>query len=76
MRDLILSILLIAITYIGSAGFAIVLFRIFFPLKVKAAKENKLTFTYSRNKTTHFSTNNKVHLLSVSGRKDWVKVRS
>ena len=75
MRDLILSILLIAVTYVGSVGFAIVLFRIFFPLKVKASEENKLTFTYLRNRTTH-SSNNKVHLLSVSGRRDWVKVRS
>lgn len=76
MRDLILSIPLIAVTYVGSAGFAIVLFRMFFPLKVKTAEKNKLTFTYSRNKTTHSSSNNKVHLLSVSGRRDWVKVRS
>lgn len=74
MLDLILSIALIAGTYIGSVVFAIGLFRLFFPLKSKVV-ENKLTLTYSRNKTPHSSKNN-IHWLSVNGRRDWVKVNS
>lgn len=75
MIDLILSMLIVIGAYLGSACFAIVLFRIFFPLKSKPI-ENKLTFSYTGNNTIHSSSKNKVHLLSVSGRKDWVKMNS
>lgn len=76
MRDLILSIFLIVGAYIGSAVFAIVLFRIFFPLKAKVVSENNLMITYTRQKNTQASTNHKVQLLSVGGRKGWVKASS
>jgi hypothetical protein len=76
MGDLILSIFLLAGTYIASAVFAIVLFRAFFPLKNKAVKEDKLTVTYTRHKTTQASTNHKVRLLSAGGRRGWVKAGS
>ena len=76
MRDLILSIFLIAGAYIGSIVFAIALFRIFFPLKAKVVKEDKLLATYTRRKTTHASTNHNVQLLSAGGRRGWVKASS
>mgnify|MGYP003579113269 CR=1 FL=1 len=76
MGDLISGILLIAGTYAGSALFAIVLFRIFFPLKTRAVQENKLTFSYTKEKTAKSSTKNKVHLLRVGDGQGWVKVNS
>lgn len=77
MSDLILSVLVIVGTYIGSAVFALVLFRIFFPLRAKVIGENKLTFSYSENKSENSSNQNKVvHLLSLHGRRDWVKINS
>lgn len=75
MRDLIFGIFLIGGTYIGSAAFAILLFRIFFPLKTKTLAENKLTYSFSGNRENS-STKNRVHLLSVRGRGDWVKINS
>ena len=77
MMDLISGIFLIAGSYVGSALFAIVLFRIFFPLKTRVVEEeNKLTFSYTRNKTENSSTKNKVHLLSMGEKQGWVKVNS
>jgi len=75
MQDLILGILVIAGTYFGSAAFAIVLFRVFFPVKTKLAKE-RLTLAYSKNKSESSSTKTSVQLLSLSGGRDWVKVNS
>ncbi len=75
MWELILSISLITGTYLGSAVFAIVLFRIFFPLKKKSI-ESKLTLTYSRNRMSNASTKNRIEWSSVNGRRDWVKVNS
>ena len=74
MRDLILSIFLIAGTYVCSAGFAIVLFRMFFPLKTKSIEPNKLTFEAGGNRWRP-SAKTKVHLLAVSG-KNLVKANS
>ena len=79
MSDLISGVLLIAVAYMGSGVFAIVLFRIFFPLKDTAvekdtADENKLTFSY-RNKADS-TTKNRGHLLSTRERQGWVKVNS
>jgi hypothetical protein len=69
MGGLILFISLIAGTYVCSALFTIVVFRIFFPLKAKEKVENhEMTLTYSRTSTLS-STKNKVHLLSVDGRR-------
>lgn len=76
MGDLISGILVIAGSYLGSAVFAIALFRIFFPLKTKAVDEKKLTFSYTKNGTANSSTKNKVHLLSIGDGGDWVKVNS
>jgi hypothetical protein len=76
MGDLIAGILVIAGSYVGSAVFAIALFRVFFPLKTKTVKENKLTFSYTRNGTANSSTKNKVQMLSIGERGDWVKVNS
>jgi hypothetical protein len=76
MNNVISGILLIAGTYAGSALFAIVLFRIFFPLKTKAVQENKLTFSYTKDKTAKSSTKNKVHLLPMRDGESWVKVNS
>jgi hypothetical protein len=75
MRDLISSIFLIAGTYVCSAGFAIVLFRMFFPLKTKYRESNNLTFETGGNRWRP-STRTKVHLLAVSGRKGLVKASS
>jgi hypothetical protein len=76
MRDLFLSIFLIAGTYVCSAGFAFLLFRIFFPLKTKSLEAGKLTFTANKNKWRNTSTKSKVPLFSVSGKRDLVKISS
>ena len=76
MRDVILSIFLIAGAYVCSTGFAIVLFRIFFPLKTKPAVVNKLAFATNKNKWRQASAKTKVVLFSVSGKSDWVKMSS
>ena len=76
MQEFIVSIFIIAGAYIGSAVFAIALFKLFFPLKSKPVTEHKLTFSYSKNKSVHSTAKNKVHLLSVSARRNWVKVNS
>lgn len=76
MRDLILSIFLIAGTYMCSAGFAILLFRIFFPLKTKSLEVGKLTFSANRNKWRSTSAKVKVPLFSISGKRDLVKISS
>ena len=76
MRDLIQGIFLIAGAYFASAAFAFVLFRIFFPLKTKAVMGDKLTVTYTTHKTIHASTNHKVRLISVGGRKGLAKANS
>jgi hypothetical protein len=76
MRDLILSIFLIAGTYVCSTGFAIVLFRIFFPLKTKSVEVGKLTFTTNKNKWRNTSAKSKIQLFSISGKRDLVKMGS
>jgi hypothetical protein len=76
MRDLILSIFLVAGTYVCSAGFAILLFRIFFPLKTRSLEVGKLTVTANKNKWRNASTKNKVPLFSISGKRDLVKISS
>jgi hypothetical protein len=75
MQDLISGIFLIACTYIGSALFAIVLFRLFFPLKTKVVGQNKLDYSYTKDKENS-STKNEVQLMSMRGRSDLVKVNS
>lgn len=75
MQDLILGVLVIAGTYLGSAAFAIVLFRVFFPVKTEMAKET-LTLAYSKNKSESSSTKTSVYLLSLSDGRDWVKYNS
>jgi len=68
MADLILFISLIAGTYLCCAVFAILIFRIFFPLTAKEEiKNHEMTLTYSKTKTLS-STKNKIDLLSVNGR--------
>jgi hypothetical protein len=76
MYDLILSIFLIAGTYVCSAGFAVLLFRIFFPLKTKSLDAGKLTFTANKNKWRNTSAKSKSPLFSISGKRDWVKISS
>lgn len=75
MIDLVMSILIIAGTYLGSVGFSILLFRIFFPLKSKPVVENRMTFTYFKNNAAHTSSQNRVAFMSDDGRRRaWVKV--
>ena len=76
MSDLILGIFLIAGTYMCSAGFAIVLFRMFFPLKTKSVEMSKMTFTTNKNKWHNVQAKTKVQLFSISGKKDLVKMGS
>lgn len=76
MSDLILSIFLVAGTYVCSAGFAIVLFRIFFPLKTKSIEVGKLTVTTNKNKWRNTSTKSKIPLFFISGKRDLVKMGS
>jgi hypothetical protein len=76
MSDLILSIFLIAGTYVCSTGFAIVLFRMFFPLKTKSVEMSKLTFTTNTNKWRNVPAKTKVQLFSISGKRDLVKMGS
>ena len=76
MGDLILSIFLIAGTYVCSTGFAIVLFRIFFPLKTKPVATAKLSVTTGGNKWRFTPSKTKVQLFSISGKRDLVKMGS
>ena len=76
MSDLILSIFLIAGTYVCSTGFAIVLFRMFFPLKTKSVEMSRLTFTTNKNKWRNVPAKTKVQLFSISGKRDLVKMGS
>ena len=76
MRDLIVSIFLIAGAYVCSTGFAIVLFRIFFPLKTKSVEMSKLTFTTNKNKWRMPPAKTKAQLFSISGKRDLVKIGS
>ncbi len=78
MIDLVKSILIIAGTYLGSVGFSVLLFRLFFPLKSKPVMENRVTtFTYFRNNKAHASPKNRMAFLSNDGGKRvWVKVNS
>jgi hypothetical protein len=75
MWDLIFSISLIAGTYLGSAVFAIVLFRIFFPLKKKSI-ESKLTLTYSKHRMSNAPTKHRIEWSAVNRGRDWVKINS
>jgi hypothetical protein len=69
MRDLILSVAVIAGTYLCSVGFAIAIFRLFFPLKKKEAQpKNSLMLAYSKNKLGA-SSQNKIQLASLNGRR-------
>jgi hypothetical protein len=77
MREIMLGILVIAGSYMGSAAFAIVLFRIFFPLKTKMTNAiGTMNFTYSKNKSIQNSPNRKVQVVSVGGNRGWVKMNS
>jgi hypothetical protein len=77
MIDLFMSILIIGGTYLGSVGFSILLFRIFFPLKSKPVIENRVAFTYFKNNAIHASSKNRVVFMSDDGRRRaWVKVNS
>jgi hypothetical protein len=76
MSDLILSIFLIAGTYVCSTGFAIVLFRMFFPLKTKSVEMSKLTLTANKNKWRNVPAKTKVQLFSINGKRDLVKMGS
>jgi len=76
MSDLILGIFLIAGTYVCSTGFAIVLFRMFFPLKTKSVEMSKLTFTTNNNKWRNIPAKSKVELFAISGKRDLVKMGS
>ena len=78
MRDLILFIFLIAGTYLCSIGFAVVMFRIFFPLKAKEnIQESKLRLTYSNNKMPNSSTKGKMDLLTEAKEgSGWAKVHT
>jgi hypothetical protein len=74
MSEFIFGIFLITGTYVGSAVFAILLFRFFFPLKANTAEGNNLH--YSRGDRENSSIKNTDPVLSVGGRRDWVKVNS
>jgi hypothetical protein len=76
MSDLILSIFLIAVTYACSTGFAIVLFRMFFPLKTKSVEMARLNVTTTKNKWRNVPAKNKVQLFSINRKRDLVKVGS
>ena len=76
MRDLILGIFLIAGAYVCSTGFAIVLFRMFFPLKTKSVEMSRLTFTTNKNKWRNPPAKTKAQLFSISGKRDLVKIGS
>lgn len=77
MIDVITSFAVIAGTYLGSACFTILLFRLFFPLKMKPVSD-KISVAYLRNSTSPAApSKSKMYLLSVDGRrKAWVKVSS
>ena len=76
MRDLILCIFLFAGAYVCSTGFAIVLFRIFFPLKTKSVELSRLTFATNKNKWRNPPAKTKVQLFSIGGKGDLVKIGS
>lgn len=76
MADVILSIAVVVGTYLGSAVFAIALFKIFFPLKKKDVKQLRLTYSYSGNKSPQSTAKNKIQFLSGGGRRDLLKVSS
>ena len=76
MRDVILSIFLVAGTYICSTGFAIMLFRMFFLLKTKSLETSKLAFEEGGNRWRSSAAKPRVGLLTVGGRKDFVKISS
>jgi hypothetical protein len=74
MGELILGIFLITGTYVGSAAFAIILFRLFFPLRAKTAEKSNLNhLTGDRQNSL---SKNTVPILSVDGRRGWVKVNT
>ena len=77
MIDIITSFAVIAGTYLGSACFTILLFRIFFPLKIKPVSD-KISVAYLRNSASPAApSKSKMYLLSVDGRRRaWVKVSS
>jgi hypothetical protein len=76
MSGFIFGIFLITGTYVGSAVFAIMLFRVFFPLKVKARTAERNNLHYSAGERENSSIKNTSPILSVDGRRDWVKVNS
>ena len=78
MIDLVIGILIIAGAYIGSVGFSVLLFRLFFPLESKPVMENRVsTFTYFKNNAAHTSSKSRMALISSNGGKRvWVKVNS
>lgn len=71
MSDLILGIFLIAVCYVGSVMFAIVLFRLFFPLNIKVEGQEKSTYSFSSSESS-LTKNSE----SVGDRRGWVKINS
>lgn len=75
LGEVIFGIFLVAGTYFGSAVFAIILFRLFFPLKTKVQSFDDL-YLSSLEKKESTSTKNTVTVFSAGGRRSWVKINS
>ena len=73
MRDIMVGIFLFAGAYVCSTGFAIILFRIFFPLKAKTPEVSRMTVASGGNRWRS-STSPRVQMLDVG--KDFVKASS
>jgi hypothetical protein len=73
--EVIFGVLLVTGTYVGSAVFAIILFRLFFPLKTKVQSFDDL-YLSSLEKKESSSTKNTVTVFSAGGRRSWVKVNT
>jgi hypothetical protein len=74
MSDIFLGILLIALCYVGSVVFSIILFKFFFPLNVKIAGQDKSTHSFSSGDSSW--TKNSGYEEAVCRRKEWVKLNS
>ena len=76
MIDLVKSILIITGTYLGSVGFSVLLFRLFFPLKSKSVMENRVSTCYRNNKAHASPKSRMAYLSNDGGKRVWVKVNS
>ena len=74
MGDLILGIFLIAACYVGSVMFAIVVFKLFFPLNIKVAGQDESTYFLSERES--LATKNKNYSETVGVGREWVKDNS